>query len=400
MAGKRNPWGSGGGAGSGSGDEPPASGADDTPPEGEAGPEAEGTPAGEPPRGPRNPWLPGGSNDGGSEGGAGRPRRSASIEDIFKSRDGQRRTGGGGGRGPQFRLPERPGGKSWFPVAVLAIVALWLGVTSIHIIQPGEQGMVTWFGGKYSRSLDSGTNFTFPFPVQTVDVENVTVIRREAIPGTDEEKLVLTADQNLVNLSYQVRWNVSDLVLYRFQLADPDETMREVAEATMRSAVAEHTLDEVLGGQGQGEIEAMVREQMQARLDAFKSGIAVQAIEVLKADAPSAVIDAFNQVLEARQGAERDLNNARRYEQQLLAQAQGEATAFNNIYEQYRLAPEVTRRRLYYETMESVLANTDKTVVETPGGVTPYLPLPELRRRAPAAPASSAATTPSQGAAQ
>lgn len=391
MAGKRNPWGSTGGSSGGSGgDGGDDAGAEGTP-EGET-PVPGDTPAGgEPPRGPRNPWLP-----GGGDGAAGdRPRRSASIDDIFRNRDGQRRKGGGGGgRGPQFRLPERPGGKSWFPVALLAVGALWLGVTSLHFIQTGEQGIVTWFGGKYSRTLELGAQPTLPWPIQQVDVENVTEIRRFAIPGGEEEKLVLTADQNLVNLSYQVRWNISDLVLYRFQLADPEKTLMEVAEATMRSAVAEQNLDDVLGGAGVGRIEGQVREQMQARLDAFRSGITVQGVDVMKTDAPAQVIEAFNDVLAARQDAERNRNEARRYEQQILASAQGEAAAFDTLYEQYRLAPEVTRRRMYYETMEEVLAHTDKTVVEA-SGVVPYLPLPETGRRTPRAATTVAPAAPS-----
>lgn len=401
MAGKRNPWGPSGGDGGGDGEEPggesptPAGGTGDAP--------ASDSPAGGgEPRGPRNPWLPGGGGGDGGNTPGDRPRRSASIDDIFRNRDGQKRRpggGGGGGRGPQFRLPERPGGKSWFPVALVAVGALWVGVTSMHFIQTGEQGIVTWFGGKYSRTLQNGAQFTLPWPIQSVDVENVTEIRRFPIPGGEEENLVLTADQNLVNLTYQVRWNIADLVQYRFQMADPEDTLREIAEATMRSAVAEQNLDDVLGGAGVGLIEGQVRERMQARLDAFRSGIEVQGIDVMKADAPAEVIEAFNDVLAARQDAERNRNDARRYEQQVLAQAQGEAAAFNTLYEQYRLAPEVTRRRMYYETMEQVLANTDKTVVEA-GGVTPYLPLPELRRTTPqpgvstsSEPASSASRT-------
>lgn len=378
MAGKRNPWGSSGGSSSGSGGD----GGDDAGSPGAPGSDSpvpgDAPAGGEPPRGPRNPWLPG----GGSGEGGDKPRRSASIDDIFRNRDGQRRKGGGGGggRGPQFRLPERPDGKSWLPVALIGMGALWLGVTSLHFIQTGEQGVVTWFGGKYARTLELGAQVTLPWPIQQVSVENVTEIRRFAIPGGEEEKLVLTADQNLVNLSYQVRWNISDLVQYRFQLADPEQTLVEIAEATMRSAVAEQNLDDVLGGAGVGRIEGQVREQMQARLDAFRSGITVQGVDVMKTDAPAQVIEAFNDVLAARQDAERNRNEARRYEQQVLAAAQGEAAAFNTLYEQYRLAPEVTRRRMYYETMEAVLANTDKTVVEA-GGVVPYLPLPETNRR-------------------
>jgi len=371
MAGKKNPWGKG--SGDGEGGEPGAGGEGETPPSNE-----------DKPRGPRNPWLPGGG------GSSDKPRRSANIEDIFRQRgpEGPRRVGGGGG-GPNFRLPERPGGKSWFPIAIGAIVLVWLGVSSIHFVQPREQGVVTWFGSKYSRTLNPGTSFTLPWPIQSVTVENVSGIRLENIGGGGEN-LILTGDQNLVELSYLIRWNIKDLVQYNFELAEPQETLREVAEAAMRASVAETSLDTVLSGAGREQVETRVRTRMQAILDAYGAGIAVQGVEIARTEAPQQVIEAFNDVLAARQNAERDLNDARRYEQQLLAQAQGSAAEFNEIYEQYRLAPEVTRRRLYYETMESVLSNTDKTIVEA-DGVTPYLPLPEIRRRAQPTPAPSGA---------
>ncbi|MFB0612786.1 protease modulator HflK [Aurantiacibacter poecillastricola] len=359
MAGKRNPWGkpSGGSGGSddgGNGDD------GDTPPS----------------RGPRNPWLPGGGTSG-----SDRPRRSSNIEDIFKNRgpEGPRRRGGGGPGGPNFRMPQRPGGGSWFPLILIAIVAVWLFATSIHFIQPREQGTVTWLGGKYSRTLNPGTEWTLPWPIQDVNIQNVSEIRRDTI-GEGAENLILTGDQNLVDLSYLVRWNIKDLVLYEFQLADPQETLREAAESAMRAAIAETDLDTVLSGAGREQVETRVRSRMQALLDTYGAGIAVQGVEIARTEAPQQVIEAFNDVLAARQDAERNLNEARRYEQQLLAQAQGSAAEFNEIYEQYRLAPEVTRRRLYYETMEGVLRDTDKTIIEA-DGVTPYLPLPEVRRR-------------------
>ncbi|WP_237451747.1 protease modulator HflK [Qipengyuania oceanensis] len=366
MAGKGNPWGKppGDGSGSDGGDEPKG----DSP----------GSDGGKD-RGPRNPWLPGGSGTRGSD--SDDRRRSASIEDIFKNRgpEGPRRRGGGGPRGPNFRMPERPGGKSWFPIAVAAIALLWLAVSSIHFVQPREQGVVTWLGGKYSHTMDPGTNFTAPWPLQTVDVMDVSEIRLEEI-GSGGENLILTGDQNLVDLSYIVRWNISDLVAYKFELPDPEETVREVAESAMRESIAETDLDRVLSGAGREQVETRVRARMQNILNAYGSGIAVQGVEIARTEAPEQVIEAFNDVLAARQDAERELNQARRYEQQLLAQAQGSAAEFNEIYEQYRLAPEVTRRRLYYETMESVLRGTDKTIVET-DGVTPYLPLNEMQRR-------------------
>lgn len=366
MAGKRSPWGKPTGDNDGSGEGPDDNDAD-TPPKGE-----------DTPRGPRNPWLPGGGNED-------RPRRSANIEDIFKHRgpEGPRRSKGGGGGpgGPNFRLPERPGGGSWLPVVGGLVVLVWLGFTSVHFIQPREEGVVTTFG-KYTKTLEPGTGWTLPWPFQQVDVENVSQIRLERIPDGGAQKLILTGDKNLVDLSYLIRWNIKDLKQYRFQLADPDETLREVAEAAMRASVAEHELDTVISGEGRADIEQAVRSRMQAVLDAYRSGIAVQGIDIQKTDPPEEVVEAFKDVSAAQQDADAATNRANAYAQQILAQAQGEATAFDKIYEQYKLAPEVTRRRLYYETMESVLSKTDKTVVESGGGVTPYLPLPEVRRRA------------------
>jgi membrane protease subunit HflK len=378
MAGK-NPWGN-----TGKGDEPGGDGAGDSP-DGERGLGGDGDKGGsggggDKGSGPRNPWLPGGGEPG--------KRRSASIEDIFKNRgpEGPRRAGGGGSGGPTFRLPERPGGKSWVPVILGAVGLVWVAVTSVHFIQPGEQAVVTWLGGKYSHSLDSGTNFTAPWPVQMVEKENVTQVRLEEVPGTNTEKLILTGDQNLVDLSYLIRWNISDLALYKYQLSDPRNALLEIGEAAMRAAVAKQKLDTVLTGEGRAEIEQDVRAAMQARLDAYRSGISVQGIEINKVDPPSRVEEAFKDVSSAQQDADAAINRARAVAQQLLARAQGDASEFNDIYAEYKLAPEVTRRRLYYETMEQILSKTDKTIVES-GNVMPYLPLPEVKQRSKAQPA-------------
>ena len=364
MAGKRSPWGKpGGGKDDGGGEPPSGEEPDAVPPTSE-----------DKPRGPRNPWLPG----GGSEE---RGRRSANIEDIFKQRgpEGPKRRFGGPG-GPDFRMPTGPGGRSLFPIAIGAIALVGIGFSSVHQIAPPEAAVVTTFG-KYSRTLGPGLHITLPWPIQNVSVENVSEIRLIRIPDGTAEKLILTGDQNLVDLSYLIRWSIKDLTLYRFQLAEPQETLREVGEAAMRASVAEHELDRVLSGAGRADIEQAVRSRMQAILDGYRSGIVVQGVEIQKTDPPEQVVESFKDVSAAQQDANAAMNVARTYEQQLLAKAQGDAAAFNRIYEEYRLAPEVTRRRLYYETMESVLSKTDKTVVEA-RGVTPYLPLPEVRRRA------------------
>ena len=359
MAGGKSPW---GGSSNNGGDGAGEQGGD-----------------GDKPSGPRNPWLPGGGSSGGN--GGEEPRRSASIEDIFKNRNaGGPRRGGGGGGGSNFRLPDRPNGKSWVPLIIAGVLGAWLLTTSIHQVAAGERALVKWIGGKYYTTLEPGFRMTLPFPFQTVDKENVQEIRSVKIPNGDTQKLILTGDQNLVDLSYLIRWNINDLALFRYRLAEPVETVQEAAETAMRQSVAELDLDTVLSGEGRAQIEQNVITRTQAILNAYKAGINVQGIEIDKTDPPETVVDAFKDVSAAEQDAQKELNRARRYAQQRLAQAQGEAAAFNEIYEEYRLAPEVTRRRLYYETMESVLSQTDKTIVE-PSGVTPYLPLPEIRRR-------------------
>lgn len=373
MAGKRNPWGKPQGSDGSEGESSGAAGDPSAEPPG-----AENPSPSKPPRGPRNPWLP--------PGGGEPPRRSASIEDIFKTRgpEGPRRIGGGGPGGPNFSLPPRANGKSWWPLIALGIAGLWLIVTSAHQVQPKQQALVTWLGGKYSHKLGPGLNFTLPWPIQQVTKENVSEIRSVKIGG-EGEKLVLTGDQNLVDLSYVIRWNIKNLEQFTFQLDDPELTIREVAESAMRAAMAEQELDEVVSGAGRAAIEARVVQRMQQVLDAYRAGVAIQGIEIEKADPPAKVIDAFKDVSAAQQDANAMRNRARAYAQQVMARAQGDAAAFNQIYEEYRLAPEVTRRRLYYETMESVLSKTDKTIVEA-DGVTPYLPLPEVRKRAVAPP--------------
>ena len=392
MAGRRSPWGSG--PGDGSGDEPGGEPAKDEGTPGEPGPDKA---ADKPPRAPvrkgpikdplpppRSPWLPAQDPP---------PRRAANIEDIFRARSGgPNKTGGGGGGGgggfPQ--IPRRANGKSWGPLIAAGAALLWLGISTTHQIGPKEQGIVSTFGA-YSHTIYPGVSFTLPWPLQDVSVTDVTSIKRDTIPDTDGEKLMLTSDQNLVDLSYLVRWSIKDLKLYTFQLADPAGSVKEVAEAAMRASIAEVPLVDAMGGSGRAQVEQRVRVRMQAILDAYRSGVLVQGVEVKKADPPAKVIDAFQAVTAAQQNAQRDINNAQAWAQQLTARAQGDAAAFDKVYEQYRLAPDVTRRRMYYETMERVLSNNDKIIVEAPG-VNSYLPLPEMKRRdpAPAAPAASA----------
>jgi membrane protease subunit HflK len=335
------PWGSGGGGGSGgSGDGDGGGGG-----------------------GPRNPW--------GQPPRRRRPRGGggnvSSLDDFLK-RSKERFSG---------RFPQD--GRPYWLYGLLAFALLWILFTSIHRIGPQERGVVTFFG-RYSSTMSPGIGFSWPSPigsVQKVDVEN---IRETAIPGTgDAENLILTGDQNVIDLSYSVRWNISDPRQYLFQMAEPDETIREVAESALRAVVARMTLDEAIGS-GRSDIETRVTQAMQQLLTSYRSGIAIQGVAINQSAPPEAVNQAFLEVTAAQQQAQSYINDARAYALQLTARAQGEAAAFEKVYAEYRAAPEVTRRRMYYETMERILSRIDTTIVEAPG-VTPYLPLPEIQRR-------------------
>jgi membrane protease subunit HflK len=307
--------------------------------------------------GPRNPWNQ--PPDGGKPRG---PRGPTALDELLK----RGRAGFGGGKMPTINT-----GPIWKYVAV-ALVALWLAFSCIHRIDPQERGVVTMFG-KYSRTLEPGVSLTFPAPierVQTIDVQNIRLIN---IPDGAGEKLVLTRDENIIDLDYSIRWSIKDPELYLFQLADPDATIKAVAESAMRAAIANISLNDAIGS-GRTGIEAEVTMRMQALLDRYRSGVKIQGVAVKNAGPPEAVNDAFKEVSAAQQAAQTSVNQANAQAQQVIARAQGEAAAFDRVYTQYKLAPEVTRRRMYYETMEDVLSKVDKTIVETPG-VTPYLPL-------------------------
>jgi membrane protease subunit HflK len=340
----KGPWGQ---SGSDGGDAPPDDG--------------QGGPWGEAPRRARRSGL-----------GAG---KVSAIEELL--RRGRASFGGGGGNGGG--LPGRPAG-SLVLWGLLILLLMWLVFTSTHSISPGQSGVVTTFG-RYSRTLTPGVSFTLPSPIERVTKIDVQKIQSIDLGSSNADDLMLTGDQNLLDLAYQVRWNIRSPELYLFQMADPDETIREVAESAMRAVVSQVTLNDAMGDR-RAEIEARVAENMQRILDSYRSGIQVQGIAIKQADPPDAVNDAFKRVTAAQQQAQQFVNNANSYALQLHQKAQGEATAFDKVYGQYKLAPEVTRRRMYYETMEQVLSKVDKTIVEAPG-VTPYLPLPQVQKSQP-----------------
>lgn len=320
--------------------------------------------------GPRNPWsFP-------PDGKKPRPGSPGSLDDLLK-----RARRGGSGLPPG--LPQ--GGRLWALVAG-GLVGIWVLYTSIHPIGPQERGVIT-FLGRYAGTLGPGVQFTLPAPLVEVGVFDVQNIRTEDFPQGSDENLMLTGDQNIVDLAYSVRWDIRSVADYAFQIAKPQETVRATAESAMRAVIATATLNEAIG-EGRGRIEGQVQAMMQQILDEYHSGIRIQGVAIKQAGAPKQVDDAFKQVTAAQQEAQSNKNNANAWAQQVLAGAEGEAAEFDKLYEQYKLAPQVTRRRMYYETMEQVLQKSDKVIVEAPG-VTPYLPLPALRKAPDAAGSAS-----------
>jgi len=336
------------------------------------GPKSGGGGDGDPPREPTRDPTPG---PWGTQRPTSRPAdggfSGASLE-AFLERSRRRFGGGFGDDG----APGRPS-RSKLAWIVLGVIALGMLLTTMHRIGPEEKGVVTLFG-RYNSTLDPGISFTLPAPIARVQKVNVEQIRDVELGSASEETMMLTGDQNIIDIAYQVRWSIRDPEQYLFELRTPEDTIRQVAESSMRQVVAQVTLLDAIGNR-RGEIEGRVQDEMQRTLERYRSGVSIRGIAIKKADPPDAVNDAFKDVTAAQQDAESARNNANAYALQLRQIAEGEATAFDKVYVQYKLSPEVTKRRLYYETMERVLRGVDKTIIE-PGGVTPYLPLPQVQR--------------------
>lgn len=320
-----------------------------------------------------NPWDPVSITGGKARG----KDRGPSLEELL------RRAGGGGGGG-WGGLPKRADGKSYWPWIALGLVALWIGWTSIHRMEPAESGVVTQFG-KYNRTVGSGIHFTLPAPIQRLQKVDTGQVRTITIGslGSESENLILTRDQNVINMAYNVRWQVGNPARFLFQMDAPEVTVSEVAESAMRASVANFSLNDAIGPR-RSNIQADVQRRMQAILNSYRTGVQIKGIDIQQSAAPEEVSEAFRAVNAAKQQREGYLNEARKYARQVTEAALGETAEFDKIYEQYRLAPEVTRRRMYYETMEEVLSQVDKTIVES-GNVTPFLPLPEIKKRVDAA---------------
>ena len=378
MANSGGPWGGGGGRGGGRGD----------------GPRGDG------PRG-----------GGGGSGGGGGPQ-SPEIDDLVKKGQKQLKVlmgGGGGGRdggsgGGGSGLPSR----GVVGIGALLLAGLW-AFNSIYSVNPEERSVELMFG-QYYRTAQPGLNFA-PWPIVTHEIVQVTGERVTEVgverAGLDTG-LMLTRDEAVVDVEFQVVWNVANPPNFLFNLADQPNTVRAVSESAMRDIIARSELSPILN-RDRGAIAADLRQAVQGTLDSYESGVNVIRVNFDRADPPGEVIDSFREVQAARQERDRLERQADAYANRVLAGArgeaaeireaaegyrarvinvaEGEASRFVAVYDEYVNAPEVTRRRMYLETMEVVLGDMDKVLLdgvsgEEAGGsgVVPYLPLNELRR--------------------
>jgi len=309
--------------------------------------------------------------------------------------------GSGGGGGPTIN-------RATVGIAALGAFALWI-FASVYTVKPEEQS-VELFLGSFSSVGEPGLNFA-PWPLVTAEVVNVTSERTEQIGrsgGGRDEGLMLTTDANIVNIDFQVVWNVADPSRLLFNIRDPQLTVQAASESVMREIIAASNLGPILN-RDRGIIADTAHEDIQATLDEYASGINVVRVNLDTADPPQEVIDAFREVQAAEQERDRLQRQADAYANRVLAEARGEAaqileqsegyrarvvneargdaSRFTSVLSEYSNAPEVTRKRLYLETMEEVLGDIDKTILDESiaggeGGnnVVPYLPLNELNR--------------------
>lgn len=302
---------------------------------------------------------------------------------------------------------------------ILAAIALWLA-SGFYILQPDEEGVVLRFG-EYHRTAGAGLNYAAPFPFEKVAKIKVTTINREEIGYRSttarrnanvnryipEESLMLTGDENIVDINFEVQWRIKNARNYLFNVRDVwgESTVKSAAESAMREVIGRTPIASALAD-GRLAIEQETKTLLQDILNSYEMGIEIVRLQMLKADPPSKVIDAFRDVQTARADKEREINQAEAYRNDIIprargmaekeiqeskaykgetvARAEGEANRFLAVYQKYRNAKSVTKKRMHLEAMEEILNGMDKVILGTTGtqGVLPYLPLPELNKKA------------------
>ncbi len=311
-------------------------------------------------------------------------------------------------------LPSRFGGGKSFTILFLILIAIWLA-TGIYRVNPQEQGVVLRFG-EWVRTTQPGLHYHLPSPIEKVITPDVTrenkieigyrgfgggTANRRDVP--DESKMI-TGDENNIDIDFVVFWKISDAGKYLFNLQDPPETVKVAAQSIMRDIIGQTKIQTALTG-GRQNIQLKASSLLQDLLNQYEAGVEIRDVQLLSVDPPQEVIDAFNDVQRARQDrdtlineaeafrndivprargeAAQMLNEAQAYESQVVNRAKGDADRFISVYDSYKVDPDVTTSRIYLETMEKVLANVNKIIMDkssSSSGIVPYLPIDKLKK--------------------
>lgn len=349
------------------------------------------------------PWGGGGNNGGPWGGGSGRPPGRPNPPEFDKMfRDFRNQFGGrvpGGGNPTRFM---------W--LLLIVVLGLW-AATGFYRVNPQQQGVVLRFG-EWVKTTSPGLHYHLPFPIEKVLTPDVTRDNRLEIGFRDisgrsasrrdiaDESQMITGDENIVDIDFVVFWRIADAGAYLFNLAEPDETIKVAAEAVMREIIGQTAIQTVLT-EGRQNVQTSVRQKLQELMDEYKAGVRVREVQLLAVDPPSDVIDAFNDVQRARQDRDRLKNEAEAFRNDIVPRARGEAarliaeaeayreevvnralgdaSRFDQVYNAYEMDKDVTRERIYIETIEEVFGNIEKIIIDEDGqSVVPYLPLKEL----------------------
>lgn len=355
--------------------------------------------------GGRGPWGGGGGGPR-QNGGGGGPQPN--LDDILKK--GQDRM--------KSAMPGGFGGRKGVIIAIVVLLALW-AFSGFYRVNQGEQGVVLIFGAWDGTLQPEGLHWAPPAPIgevftplvtraRTTEVGFSTIRRGDEATGTrnePNESLMLTGDENIIDIDFEVFWQINDAGAFLFNLREPEETVKAVAESAMREVVGQTPLQAALTS-ARDDIERETAALMQTILDDYQSGVQVTSVNLKKSDTPAQVLDAFRDVQAA--GADREaaineaqqyrneiipvargeaaqiVNDAEGYREQIVADAEGQAARFIAVYDEYVQAEDVTKRRIYLETMENIMRDVDKVIIDSESGgtgVVPYLALPEIQRR-------------------
>lgn len=350
---------------------------------------------------------PGGSGDKDPWGGRGQDQGPPDLDQVVKrmqerfSRLFKGKRGGGG--------PARTGTGSAVGIVIIVVLAAW-ALSGIYIVDPAERGVVLRFG-QYSSTSTPGPHWHIPFPIERVEVINVDEIhsvevgyrpggRNQAAGSVPSESLMLTQDENIIDIQFAVQYRVKEAKDYLFNVREPDLTLRQATESAVREVIGKSRMDFILT-QGRSEVSGRVEELIQGILDTYNTGLVVTSVNMQSAQPPKEVKAAFDDAIKAREDEQRLKNEAEAYANDVIprargagarlleeanayresavAQAEGEAERFEKLLSEYRKAPNVTRERLYIETMQSVLGNTSKILVDVAGGNNLlYLPIDKI----------------------